>query len=246
MLSDGSDPLPLTDYPADDWISSWSPDGNQIVFESKRDGNYEIYVMNADGKNQQRLTDHPAHDGFPSWSPDGTQIAFMSKRDGNYEIYIMPAPGSQMEPDRTEPQRLTINHVEDFDPSWSPDGEWLAFVSNRDGNDEIYTMRVDSSSVHQLTDPGAQNWSPAWQLALVEKRYANTWVKKFEGGEYGAFFDIILTPDGNALAVGTTNHLHKPPYTGDGLIQLVNGRCYDAIVLRTDDEGRIVDELITD
>jgi len=44
-----------------------------------------------------------------------------------------------------------------------------------------------------------------------------TWIRKFEGPDYGAFFDIILTGDGNALAVGATNHLHVPPYSGDAL-----------------------------
>ncbi len=47
--------------------------------------------------------------------------------------------------------------------------------------------------------------------------HTNTWIRTFEGSDYGAFFDIVLTPDGNALAVGTTNHLHFPPYSGDAL-----------------------------
>jgi len=51
----------------------------------------------------------------------------------------------------------------------------------------------------------------------VTTTHTTTWGKTFEGSEYGAFFDIILTPDGNAFAVGTTNHLHFPPYSGDAL-----------------------------
>lgn len=46
---------------------------------------------------------------------------------------------------------------------------------------------------------------------------ADTWVRTFEGPDYGAFFDIVLTGDGNVLAVGATNHLHFPPYSGDAL-----------------------------
>ena len=65
-----------------------------IVFSSIRDGNEEIYVMNADGSNQINLTDNPARDIIPSWSPDGTMIAFSSDRSGNDEIYVMNADGS--------------------------------------------------------------------------------------------------------------------------------------------------------
>ncbi|MGD8794081.1 MAG: hypothetical protein PVF47_16130, partial [Anaerolineae bacterium] len=60
----------LTDHPADDWDPAWSPDGQQIVFMSVRDGNREVYVMDAvDGGNLQRLTDHPAADKNPNWRP---------------------------------------------------------------------------------------------------------------------------------------------------------------------------------
>jgi Tol biopolymer transport system component len=211
MASDGSNVRRLTNEPADDWITSWSPDGSQIVFESKRDGDYEIYGMDADGSNQRRLTDSRAHDSFPAWSPDGTQIALMSQRDGNYEIYVMNADG-------TNPRRVTDNRAEDSDPAWSPDGEWLTFVSHRNGNDEIYIMRTDGSSIRQLTDNGAQNWTPAWQPFEAMNGSINTWVRTFEGPDYGAFFDIVLTEDGNVLAVGATNHLHVPPYSGDALL----------------------------
>ncbi len=210
MASDGSNPRRLTNDPADDWITSWSPDGSQIVFESKRNGNYEIYVMTADGSDQRRLTINQSHDGFPTWSPDGTQIAFISKRDGNYEIYAMNSDG-------TDPRRLTNNPAEDSDPAWSPDGDWLAFVSQRNGNDEIYIMKADGSSIHRLTDNGGQNWSPAWQTVDEANGHTNTWVRTFEGSNYGAFFGVTLTEDGNILAVGATNHLHMPPYSGDAL-----------------------------
>ena len=210
MASNGADPRRLTDTPDDDWISSWSPDGSQIVFENKRDGNYEIYVMNADGSDQQRLTTNQVHDGFPAWSPDGTRIAFMSRQDGNYEIYTMNADG-------TNQQRVTDNLAEDSDPAWSPDGELLAFVSQWEGNDEIYIISADGESIRQLTDNGVQNWSPAWQPSGAAIVHANTWIKTFEGPNYGAFLDIILTQDGNIIAVGATNHLHMPPYSGDAL-----------------------------
>jgi TolB protein len=61
---------------------------------SDRDGDIEVYVMDADGKNAARLTNSPGFDGYPSWSPDGSKIAFISGRDDNAEIYLMNSDGS--------------------------------------------------------------------------------------------------------------------------------------------------------
>ena len=78
--------ITLTDSGADK-SPRLSPDGRLIVFESERDGNWEIYVMNADGSDQTRLTENEAEDADPIWSPDGRRIAFLSNRDGRTEIY---------------------------------------------------------------------------------------------------------------------------------------------------------------
>lgn len=101
----------LTNSAADDITPSWSPDGSKIAFSTNRDGNYEIYVMNADGSNPQRLTNNAGADRSPSWSPDGSQIVFSSDRDGNDEIYVMSASGSNV-------MRLTNNSLADVTPTW--------------------------------------------------------------------------------------------------------------------------------
>ena len=74
----------------------YSPDGSKIAFQSFRDSQAEIYVMNSDGTGQTRLTNNPAFDAEPTWSPDGTKILFTSLRDGPMSpaLYIMNADGS--------------------------------------------------------------------------------------------------------------------------------------------------------
>jgi dipeptidyl aminopeptidase/acylaminoacyl peptidase len=127
----------------------------RIAFHTSRDGNYEIYSMNADGTSPVNLTNHPAADTNAAWSPDGTRIAFVSERDGNPEVYVMDADG-------TDPLRLTSNASLDAFPVWSPDGLRLAFVSSRDGDDEVYTIEPDGTALTQLTVNSAEDSFPTW------------------------------------------------------------------------------------
>ena len=72
----------LTDDPGADGFADWSPDGEQIAFAASRDGNCEIYVMDADGSNQINVTNTEFDELYPSWSPDGNQIVFSSTEAG--------------------------------------------------------------------------------------------------------------------------------------------------------------------
>ena len=81
---------------------AWSPEGTRIAFETNRNGDFEIYTMNADGSAQTNLTIIPAaNDISPNWSPDGTQLFFRSDRNGerfDYKPYVMNADGSDVTP----------------------------------------------------------------------------------------------------------------------------------------------------
>jgi TolB protein len=74
--------------------AAWSPDSRRIAFHSDRDGEMEIYVMNADGTDTRRLTTNPTDDSYPSWSPDGKRIAFMRVVLGHNQVFTMNADGS--------------------------------------------------------------------------------------------------------------------------------------------------------
>ena len=88
------------------------PASGPLAFSSGRDGNDEIYVMNADGSGQTRLTSNRTDDRDPSWSPDGAMIAFRSDRDGDWQVYVMNADG-------TGQARLTTDAAPDSSPAWS-------------------------------------------------------------------------------------------------------------------------------
>ncbi len=93
MNADGTNLKQLTSETADTHDPDWTPDSKQIIYASKRDGDFEIYLMNADGTNKRQLTSNVGiSDDFPSFSRDGKYIVFASTRSGNQEIWIMPAP----------------------------------------------------------------------------------------------------------------------------------------------------------
>jgi TolB protein len=152
MNADGTNLRQLTSNSILDSKPSWSPDGTKIVFDSGGGYNRDIYIMDADGSNPQLITE--AEGGWPDWSPDGTQIAFFGRLAGNPEIYTVNVDGSN----RT---RMTVNNIDDWEPSWLPDGEWLLYTSGAIPN--IFLMHVDRSEIYQLTHDQFGNWVPLWR-----------------------------------------------------------------------------------
>jgi len=160
MNADGSDPVNLTNLPdVSDGFPAWSPDGSQIAFTSRRDGNNELYLMDPYGHNLKRLTNNTFDDYAPTWSPDGKQIAFVSDRDnstGIYSIYIMNTAASWV-------KRLTNDGGNDYSPEWSPDGSTIVFRSVLKGQFDIFTVSVDGGDPINLTNtPSSDEWSPSW------------------------------------------------------------------------------------
>jgi len=134
----------------------------KIAFNSYRDGNGEIYVMNADGSGQTNLTNNGADERDFAWSADGTKIAFTSDRDGSYSIYVMNANGSGV-------NRLTNDPGGDFWPAWSPDGTKIAFgrrvLPVEPWGFDIIVMNADGSGQTNVTNSGLSGvWNgwPAW------------------------------------------------------------------------------------
>jgi Tol biopolymer transport system component len=203
----------------------------RIAFASDRDGNWEIYVMNADGSGQRNLTANPSKDRAPAWSPDFQRIAFSSDRSKAASVSaVLSHPNRRseigtgglipggfatslprgenweiylMHADGSGQINLTNNSATDEYPAWSPDGKRIAFVSNRDLLEDIYVMNADGSNVTRLTENDWGDGGPTWSPDGTRIAYASEHVR----GEAGWDWDLYVM---NADGSGMTRLLKRP------------------------------------
>jgi TolB protein len=152
---DGSNVRRLTNSPAIDTTPTWSPNGNEIAFTSDRSGAPQIYVVSADGLGAvQRLTAESYADR-PTWSAAPfNEIAFESRTGARFDIKILDVNTRQV-------KQLTFGEGSNESPVFSPNGRHLAFMSDRTGKFQIWTMTRDGRDLRQLTRTGT-NTLPSW------------------------------------------------------------------------------------
>jgi Tol biopolymer transport system component len=149
---------------------SWNPNGQQYIFNR---GNIpQIMKMNADGSNINPFFASGNTfriDLFPVWSPDGNRLLFTkpSAQKGsssmNYEIFTASDTGENE-------KQLTNYSGMDMAYSWSPDGKQIVFMSDRDGNPELYKMNSDGSEILRLTNNPAEDSQASWSPILLNKK----------------------------------------------------------------------------
>jgi TolB protein len=179
MDAEGNGRVEITRHPdAPDTVfdshPAWSPDGRLIAFTrvtytpSAFEPQVAVYTVDPSGGGERLLIE----DAFEaSWSPDGTRIVFTSIKDGNGEtcfhecspsgeIYVARADG-------TELKRLTTSEADDRSPAWSPDGRWIAFVSDRSNRveheNEIWVVGADGEGLRRVTTNDVWDLEPDWR-----------------------------------------------------------------------------------
>jgi Tol biopolymer transport system component len=146
---------------------SWSPDGERIAFVGVANGKSDLYLCHIESKQLTKLTDDFYGDEDPSFSPDGKFIAFSSDRPqkqtsdtsdyqyGHYHLYLLELDSRRITP-------ITSGEGNNTSPTWSPDGDKICFVSDRNGIYNLYITDLDSSRVFPITNVLSGCFSPSW------------------------------------------------------------------------------------
>lgn len=209
--------------------------GGVIAFTSERDGNMEVYIMNADGSDQRRLTAKGGNDAWTTWSPDGTLIAYHSVRGSGSVLNSLSLADNSV-------QRWSIPLSGKFwEPAWSHDGKWLAFSNQATGNNsDIYILSVDGEDLIQLTNTDGIDGGPFWspddrQIAFYSDRDGNfeMYLMDADGSDQRRLTDnpaedlvTSWSPDGARLAFFSNRDGNYELYTvnadGSDLVRLTN------------------------
>ena len=188
-----------------------SPDASRVAFSSNVEGKFSIYVVGVDGEGLRRLTDGPGEDSEPAWSPDGSRIAFVRGFDATGSgvvVLTCEMPGDILVIDVGDganvERPVEVYLTSGTDPSWSPDGQRIAFASDRAGSYDIYTMLShDGGNVSRLTQDDTAEADPVWSPDGTRIAYA------------GSLREAIGTLCGNMPIAGSPTCTGTCPPNGD-------------------------------
>ena len=151
---------------------AWSPDSRRIAYVSFEDNRSSIFVQTLRTGNRVRVSNRPGVNGAPAFSPDGRKLVVtLSDADGNLDIYTLDIATRQT-------RRITTHRAIDTEGSWSPDGRYIYFTSDRSGGPQVYRVSANGGSAERVTFEGSYNARPrvspdGKKLAMVHLQNGN-------------------------------------------------------------------------
>jgi len=212
-----------------DYDPAWSPKGDWIAFTSERNGSADLYRVHPDGSGFERLTDNPAYEDQAAFSPDEKSIVFVSTRAAGFaNLWILDLASRSQ-------HALTTGEGGDFRPAWSPDGQWIAFSSDRDSDlpnakgrwerlhvAGIYLIHPDGTGLKRLTAKdenfcGSPKWSAdSKSLIAYCMKGQDTWENRAGNDPTEDRLERIDIATGDVKAVEAGPGLKEAPFPLSG------------------------------
>jgi Tol biopolymer transport system component len=159
---------PETAHNYDQAMVTWSPDGQQIIFQERpaRGGNFSLYLSDSHSRDPRLILEgKDGHLVHPAWSPDGNRLAFVLARQDIFVVYTLEIDENLTDPgvNTQRMQPVTTPPHQSLFPAWSPDGQRIAFLRIHNGVEDVFVMDADGGNVRNLTNsPTSNDWHPAW------------------------------------------------------------------------------------
>ncbi len=151
----------LTNSKENDWTPTFSPVEGRIAFATyfPKNDNYDIFIMNDDGTGKENLTNTSSYEKFPQFSPDGSFIIYQGWQRGMMDIFFT----NILDKNRINlTKSIKSNDIVSHGNAFSPDGQSIVFTSDRDGNRNIYLMKIDGSEIEKLTKHESNDYEPTF------------------------------------------------------------------------------------
>ncbi len=151
---------------------AWSPDSRQLAYVSFEDSKSSIFIQTLRSGNRYQISNRPGINGAPSFSPDGRKLVVtLGGVNGNLDIYVLDITSRQT-------RQLTTHRAIDTEGTWSPDGRYIYFTSDRSGGPQIYRILANGGSPERVTFEGSYNARPrlspdGTRLAMVHNDRGN-------------------------------------------------------------------------
>jgi eukaryotic-like serine/threonine-protein kinase len=206
-------PRPFIASSQEERTPSFSPDGQQIAFQSTRTGFSEIWAVDRDGSHPRQLTElRGTIAGYPRWSPDGKKIVFHSRQQSNARLFLLNVPSGRS-------TQLPYKPVNEFEPSWSHDGKWIYFSSGRSGDHQVWKIAAEGGRPIKLTKHGGD--LPLESVNAESLFYTKTdsrlWRIPLSGGEETEAMPDPVDGGGSAYAPGRKGiYFIRQPTDGRG------------------------------
>jgi len=233
--SDGHDPRRIMSSSLPIMSPAWSPDAERLAYVSFENRRSEIFVQNVRSGERRSVSSRDGINGAPAFSPNGRYLAMaLTTGEGGPDIHVLDL-------ERDEFRRVTRSRAIDTEPAWFPDGNRLAFTSDRGGAPQIYSTRLDGSDVRRLTFDGNYNASPS---ISADGRY----MSMIHRGERPGFRIAVQDLERRGLRVlGEGDNDESPSFAPNGTMIIYAARKgFRGTLAAVSTDGRVRQELATE